>query len=68
MEVVVMLVFISAILVIAGLVFYASRIRAGDFEHGDRLALLPLEPDDPPTAESPITPDPGHEGEDPDGK
>lgn len=42
MDVVILLVFISLLLVAAGLVFFIYRYREGDFEHGDRLALAPL--------------------------
>ena len=38
--------FVSLVLVAAGVVLYVSRTRAGDFEHGDRLSLLPLEDDE----------------------
>jgi hypothetical protein len=31
--------------VAAGLVFFFSRLFEGDFEHGERLSLLPLEDD-----------------------
>lgn len=46
MDVIIALVFISLTLVIAGLVFFFSRLFEGDFEHGDRLSLLPLADDD----------------------
>lgn len=42
MDVVILLVFISLLLVTAGLVFFIYRLREGDFEHGERLALAPL--------------------------
>lgn len=47
MNVLVITVFVSLILAIAGLLLFVSRVRDGDFEHGDRLSLLPLgdEPD-----------------------
>jgi len=45
-DVIIALVFISLTLVIAGLVFLFSRLFDGDFEHGERLSLLPLEDDD----------------------
>ena len=38
--------FVSLMLVIAGVVLFVSRARAGDFEHGDRLSLLPLADDE----------------------
>lgn len=46
MDVIVILVFFSLALVIAGLIFFFNRLRAGDFEHGERLSLLPLADDD----------------------
>ena len=46
MDVIIALVFISLILVIAGLLFFFTRLFEGDFEHGERLSLLPLEDDD----------------------
>lgn len=48
MDVVILLVFISLLLVAAGLVFFVYRLREGDFEHGDRLALAPLNDGDVP--------------------
>jgi hypothetical protein len=45
-DIIIVLVFISLILVVGGLVFFFSRLFQGDFEHGDRLSLLPLEDDD----------------------
>jgi hypothetical protein len=47
MNVLVITVFASLVLVVGGLVLFVSRIRAGDFDHGDRLSLLPLEDDLP---------------------
>jgi hypothetical protein len=38
--------FVSLMLVIAGVVLFVSRAKAGDFEHGDRLSLLPLADDE----------------------
>ncbi|NNE44413.1 MAG: cytochrome oxidase [Gemmatimonadetes bacterium] len=46
MEVIVLLVFISLVLVAGALLLLISRIHGGDFEHGERLALLPLETDE----------------------
>jgi len=45
-DVVIMLVIISLALVIFALLFFASRLKGGDFDHGDRLSLLPLRDDD----------------------
>lgn len=44
---IVILVFISLGLVGAALLMLVSRIHGGDFEHGERLSLLPLEADEP---------------------
>ena len=46
MAIVIALVFISLMLVLGAVVFFLSRLRAGDFEHGERLALLPLAEDE----------------------
>ena len=46
MDVIVVLVFFSLALVIAGLIFFFSRLSQGDFEHAERLSLLPLADDD----------------------
>ena len=45
MDVLILTVFVSLMLVAGGLVFFVSRLRGGDFEHGDRLLLLPLAED-----------------------
>ncbi len=45
MDVIIVLVLISLTLVAAGLVFFFTRLFDGDFEHGDRLSLLPLADD-----------------------
>jgi len=47
MNILIITVFASLMLVVGGLVLFVSRIRAGDFDHGDRLSLLPLEEDLP---------------------
>ncbi|HMB68213.1 MAG TPA: cytochrome oxidase [bacterium] len=46
MEVIVILVFISLVLVAGALLLLFSRVHEGDFEHGERLSLLPLEIDE----------------------
>ena len=53
MDVVILLVFISLTLVAAGLLFFVYRLRQGDFEHGERLALTPLAEDETDGTESP---------------
>jgi hypothetical protein len=57
MDIIIALVFISLTLVIAGLVFFFSRLFEGDFEHGERLSLLPLEDDDGMNQVDPEKPD-----------
>ena len=47
MDVVILLVFISLMLVAAGLAFFFYRLREGDFDHGERLSLAPLADDGP---------------------
>jgi len=46
MDVLTATIFVSLILVAGGLVLFVWRLRSGDFEHGDRLSLLPLDDDD----------------------
>jgi len=57
MDIIIVLVFISLTLVAAGLVFFFTRLFEGDFEHGDRLSLLPLEDDDGMNQVDPELPD-----------
>jgi hypothetical protein len=57
MDIIIALVFISLTLVVAGLVFFFSRLFEGDFEHGERLSLLPLEDDDGMNQVDPQIPD-----------
>jgi cbb3-type cytochrome oxidase maturation protein len=44
-DVVIGLVVLSLALVGLALVFFFVRLRAGDFDHGERLSLLPLRED-----------------------
>lgn len=48
MEVIIILVFFSLALVIAGLIFFFNRLHQGDFDHGERLSILPLADDETP--------------------
>ena len=57
MDIIIALVFISLTLVVAGLVFFFTRLFEGDFEHGERLSLLPLEDDDGMNQVDPKLPD-----------
>ena len=45
MEVVILQVFVSLLLVVGSVVLFAFTCRQRDFDHADRLALLPLEKD-----------------------
>lgn len=56
MNVLAVTVLVSLVLVAGAVLFLMHRAKGGDFEHGDRLSLLPLE-DDAPGADS--TPTPG---------
>jgi len=73
-NVVPLLVLCSLVLAGMGVVVFLYGVRNHDFEHADRLSLLPLEDDDPPRAdprhddvasrektghEGGLTPDPG---------
>jgi hypothetical protein len=42
-DVVILQVFVSLMLVVGSLLLFAFTCRQRDFEHADRLALLPLE-------------------------
>jgi hypothetical protein len=46
MEIIVLQVFVSLLLVLGGVLLFSISFRHRDFEHADRLALLPLEKDD----------------------
>ena len=48
MEVVIILVFVSLVLVTAAVAMFIMRVKGGDLEHGDRLALLPLDDEHEP--------------------
>jgi hypothetical protein len=45
MDVLIVLVFVSIVLLLGGLMFLGKGMHQGDYEHGDRLSLLPLEED-----------------------
>jgi hypothetical protein len=67
MDVLILLLFVSLVLVVGALLLFAKAITGGDFEHGDRLALLPLDGEGreesreraAPPAERPMAPEPG---------
>ena len=47
MDVLIVLLFISLVFVTGAVLLFLRGVVSGDFEHGDRVALLPLEPDSP---------------------
>ncbi len=47
MEVLTLQVFVSLLLVVGSLLLFLFTCRQRDFDHADRLALLPLEKDSP---------------------
>jgi hypothetical protein len=49
-EVVTLQVFVSLILVVGSVLLFAFSCRQRDFDHADRLALLPLSPESPSEA------------------
>jgi hypothetical protein len=46
MEIMILQVLVSLALVVGSLLLYGHACRQRDFDHADRLALLPLEEDD----------------------
>jgi len=51
-EALILTIFVSAVLVFGFVLLFAQTVRAGTFDHSDRLALLPIEGDDAPPASS----------------
>lgn len=47
MEVVTLLMYVGAVWVLAAILFFAWNLFGGSFEHADRLALLPLDDNQP---------------------
>lgn len=50
-------IFVSLVLVLGSVILFAHSVRQRDNDHADRLALLPMEEDDP------RVPGPPHTGE-----
>jgi hypothetical protein len=46
MSIIVLQVFVSLMLVVGSLVLLAYSVRHADYEHSDRLSLMPMEDDD----------------------
>jgi hypothetical protein len=49
MEILVLQVFVSLVLVAGSVLLFAHFVRLRDIDHADRLALIPVEDDDPPS-------------------
>lgn len=47
MEIIALQVFVSLMLVLSSVLLFWFSSRQRDFDHADRLALLPMESDDP---------------------
>jgi hypothetical protein len=47
MEVIALQVFVSLSLVVGAIILFLHSCRARDYEHADRLALLPLDSESP---------------------
>lgn len=47
MEVITLQVFVSLMLGVSGVMFFLYSMKKRDHEHADRLALLPMEDDEP---------------------
>lgn len=46
MEIIIMQVFVSLLLVVGSVLLFLFTARQRDFEHADRLALLPIDSDE----------------------
>lgn len=51
MEILILLIFVSAVFVAAAVAFFVWSLRQQTFDHGTRLSLLPLE--EPASSNSP---------------
>lgn len=56
MEILSLQIFVSLILVLASILLFAFAAKGRDQEHAERLALLPLAPDETPPIASPPSP------------
>jgi hypothetical protein len=54
-EILILQVFVSLMLVLGSVLLFVFTTRQRDFDHADRLALLPVEDDAPPSP--PVSPD-----------
>jgi cbb3-type cytochrome oxidase maturation protein len=46
MEILIMQVFVSLLLVLGSVLLFLFTVRQRDFDHADRLALMPVDTDD----------------------
>jgi nitrogen fixation-related uncharacterized protein len=51
MEILILQVFASLLLVVGSVLLFLYTVRQRDYEHADRLALLPIEGDESPKTE-----------------
>lgn len=51
MDVLILLIFVSFLLVLGGVLLLVFGLAQGDFEHAERLSLLPLSDDHPQPVE-----------------
>jgi len=56
MTILLLQIFVSLVLVAGGLILFFYSVRQKDFEHFDRMALLPLEQDNDSPPEEPALP------------
>jgi nitrogen fixation-related uncharacterized protein len=52
MDILILQVFVSLLLVVGSVILFLFTCRQRSFEHVDRLALLPLDDDEPKESES----------------
>jgi len=62
-EVLILQVFVSLMLVAGSVLLFAKSVRERDYEHSDRLALLPIARDDARPIEHATTPHPQPENQ-----
>lgn len=46
MNILILLIFVSAVLVVGALLLFAISVKNEDFDHAEKLSLMPLEDED----------------------